>query len=694
MEEPPLAYDGRGRFLALDAGGITQAEEQAAIRQILGFARGGRLDEAALALRQAAARGAGGPVFSALAGAVECHRGQWAAALPHLQVAHQGQPQDSTVRVHLAEALYHTGRSAEALALCEEAAARADRSLRLARLGGHLAQEAGDFPRAVALYRIALAGDERDWSGWNNLGNALAALEDWPEAVAALRKAAALVPDSAPIRLNLARTLMDAGETAEGEAMLRDLARTCPNEAPVHYALFDLLRQKGEAEAAHQAIETAARLAPDDAAIQADLGQHAALLARFDEVEAPLRAALAIDPSLASAWVALASLLERLNREDEIEPLREAAAGHIDAPSLAFIDALRHKRAHRYEEALAALEAAGEDTAVASQRHHLRGVLLDRLGRYDEAFAAFAAMNDDLATDLSDPRGRGAGFRAEVEEGTALLTPEWLAGWSAFAPAITRPAPIFLLGFPRSGTTLLDTMLMAEPRVQVLEEASIIADLEAELGGMAALPGLSASQIKAAREAYFTRAGEIADLAPDTIVLDKHPMHLCHAPFIRRLFPEARFVLALRHPCDVLLSCWLTNFRLNNAMASFLDLEDAAALYDAAFGQWEKARALLNLPVGEVVYERLVEDSEGELRPLFDWLGLAWPEAGMDHREAARARGTVITASYAQVTEPIYKRASGRWRRYEAHLAPVAQRLSGWIERFGYADGAIPPRAR
>lgn len=672
--------------MSLDAGGMTQADEQETIRQIVTLARAGRMDEAAIAVRRAAARGAGGPVFAALAGAVEFHRGQFADAIPHLRAAHHAQPADNTVRANLAEALYRTGAGDAALALCEEGAARADRSLRLARIGGHLAQEAGDFARAAVLYRIALAGDGRDWSGWNNLGNALSALEDWDGAIAALRRAAELVPDSAPVRLNLGKTLIEAGHGEEGEAMLRALLREFPQEAAPHYAMFDVLCGAGDADGAHRAIAEAARLAPEDAQIQADFGQHAAMMGLFDEVEAPLRKALAIDPSIAQAWVALASLLERVNREDEIEPLRAEAAGHVDAASLSFIDALRHKRAHRYDEALAALEAAGEETVSAAQRHHLRGVLLDRLGRYDEAFAAFAAMNAEFAADPTDPRGRGARYRAEIDEGAALLTPAWRAGWGAFTPTPTRPAPIFLLGFPRSGTTLLDTMLMAEPRVRVLEEAPIIAEIEAQLGGIAALPGLSADQIEEARALYFARAGALADLAPDSIVLDKHPMHLRHAPTIARLFPESRFILALRHPCDVVLSCWLTNFRLNNAMASFLDLEDAAALYEAAFGQWEKARALLDLPVGEVVYERLVEDKDAELRPLFDWLGLDWPEGGVDHREAARARGTVITASYAQVTEPIYKRAAGRWRRYEAHLAPVAARLSGWIERFGYGE--------
>ena len=667
--------------------------QQDAINRIVGLARAGRFDEAALAARQAQAAGAGGPVFAALAGAVEFHRGQYGAAIPFLQAAHKARPDDMTVRGNLAEALFRTGAVAEALPLCDEASARADRSLRLARIGGHAAQEAGDFVHAVALYRVVVVADAQDWSAWNNLGNALTAQADWAGAVSALRKAAALVPQSLPVQLNLGKTLVEAGEGEEGEALLRRLTRDAPQDAGAFYALFDVLRARGDEEGAHDMIAQAARLAPQDPLIQADYGQHAAMIARFGEVEAPLRAALAADPSMAQAWVGLASLLERLNREDELDPLREEAAGHgIDAASLSFIDALRFKRAHAYEDALAALAAAGEAVVTPAQRHHLAGVLLDRLGRHDEAFASFAAMNKDFAADASQPRQRGALYREGIRAGTAQITPEAFAPWADYRPEQTRPAPIFLLGFPRSGTTLLDTMLMAEPRVKVLEEEGIIDRLEADLGGVAGLAALTPEQIAAARARYFEEAGKVADLAPDSIILDKHPMHLRHAPIIRRLFPESRFILALRHPCDVLLSCWLTNFRLNNAMSSFLDLEDAADLYDAAFAQWTRACEVMDLPVGTVVYERLVEGAEDELRPLFDWLGLVWPDQGLDHREAARARGTVITASYAQVTEPVYKRAAGRWRKYADHLVQVEARLAPWIERFGYADGAVPPR--
>ena len=127
-------------------------------------------------------------------------------------------------------------------------------------------------------------------------------------------------------------------------------------------------------------------------------------------------------------------------------------------------------------------------------------------------------------------------------------------------------------------------------------------------------------------------------------------------------------------------------------MASFLELETAAELYDLSFSYWEKAAGLVNLEYRTVVYERLVEDSGRELMPVFDWLGLQWPGESHDHREAARNRGVVRTASYSQVTEPLYKRAAGRWVRYRQHLEPIFPVIEPWVKRFGYDlhDGRIP----
>ncbi|WP_395390709.1 sulfotransferase [Novosphingobium sp. BL-8A] len=661
------------------------------LRQIAGLARMGRLDEAALAVATAIAANPGDPALAALGGAVEFHRGRFDRAATYLERAHSLRPQDMVVRTNLAESYFRTGRNAEAFALCDEASVLAEPSLRLARLAGHLAQEADDLPLAIRVYRHVLAKQPDDWSLLNNLGNALSGNEENAEAVKVLQRAMKLAPDSPPIRVNLGTALLRAGQIEEGERVLHDAARDFPDDHVPMLTLATFYRDTGMEDRLYEAIAEAARRAPDNAGILSDYGQEAALRNDFGIAETQFEAALAIDPALGPSLVGLAAIYERSNREAELDPLRErAVAGAADAQTLAFIDALRFKRADQFDQAFEALEQSGE-VVVVSRRHQLRGIMLDRMERYDEAFAAFSAMNASHLDEPSRPAERAAHFRAGVARDRALVTPQWAAGWTN-TPPLERPSPVILLGFPRSGTTLLDTMLMTAPNTLVLEEEPFLAEIEQELGGVSALPALDEGAIIAARARYFERVAAHGPLGPETLVIDKHPMHLNQVPVIRRLFPDARYVLALRHPCDVLLSCFITNFRNNNAMSNFLDLETAAEFYDLAFSYWQQVRAVFDLPVQTVVYERLVADQARELEPLFDWLGLPWQGESFDHRTAARSRGVVRTASYAQVTEPVYTRAAGRWRRYERHLAPIFETLKPWAEGFGYSldDNRVP----
>lgn len=159
---------------------------------------------------------------------------------------------------------------------------------------------------------------------------------------------------------------------------------------------------------------------------------------------------------------------------------------------------------------------------------------------------------------------------------------------------------------------------------------------------------------------------------------------MARAPLLHRLFPDAKVILVERHPCDVVLSCFMANFQLNPAMRSFVDLEEAARTYDAVFDLWTRATDLLPINVHRVRYERMVEDLETEMRALLSFLGRQWDPAVLDNQASAARREHIRTASYAQVVEPIYKRSSGRWQRYREHLKPVLPILSRWAERMEY----------
>jgi Flp pilus assembly protein TadD len=664
------------------------------LSQIAGLARSGRMDEAAVLVENARHRSKGDPVLAALGGAIEFHRGKFDRAVPLLREAHASKPDDITVRANLAEALFRTDDTAAALALCDAASCLADRSLRLARLGGFLAQQAEDFETAIERYRHVVTVDPNDWSSWNNLGNSYSSIGKFADAVESLDRAVKLAPDSQPIRVNLGNILLARGDLGSAEIVLKEAAENDPTDHVPLLSLFTLYRKSGrEDDAAYDAMVEAVGRKPEDAKILDEAAHEASRVHKYDEAIALYWRAIEAQPGMGSAYTGLASVFDRVNREAELEPLRaRAVAEAAPAQHVEFVDALRYKREGQIEEAFAALERSGEVVGKA-RRMHLRGTMLDRIGRHEEAFEAFVEMNQHAQDDPGEPRARGAEYRNYVRTSCDLLTPEWVAGWSSPpSPDPARPSPIFLAGFPRSGTTLLDTMLMADPRALVLEEEPFIAELERAVGGVEALASLDEAALVSHRASYWERVAERGALTPETIVIDKQPLHANKIQTIMRFFPDARIILALRHPCDVLLSCFLTNFKTNHAMSNFLDLHEAAELYDMTFRQLERAKEVFGFRIGTVVYERLVEDKTRELRPLFEWLGMEWPGDEADHRDAARARGVVRTASYSQVTEPLYKRAAGRWTRYRAQLEPIIPVLKPWIDKFGYSldDGRHP----
>ncbi len=671
---------------------MQDSEVAAQLGQVAQLARSGRVDEAALTVMQMRQGGNADPRLAALGGAIEFHRGAFERAIPLLAEANSHFPEDRTVRANLAESYYHAGDLAAARAICTAEAAGNDPSLRLERLRGFLAQEAEDYAAAVEAYQRVVSVEPTDWSSWNNLGNSFNALEDFAAAVDALRRALDLNPQSQAIRINLGNTLFYSGDPLGAEAVLKEAAERDQTDTTPLRELFGQYVNTARDKEALEVIRQAAGLEPANALLQAELGRQASKENLYPEANAAFEAALVIEPTLPEALVGLASNHERTNQEDLLEPLRDrAVAAGAEPAVIAFIDSLRFKRSGDYEQALECLEEAG-DVGSSGRSLHLRGVLLDRSKRYDEAFSCFVEMNESTADHLSQPRERAKIYAESASQSLALLNSGWVDTWTPPSMPEGRRSPIFIGGFPRSGTTLLDTILMADKNVVVLEEEPFIPIMQNEVGGLEALAKLTPDDLAEARENYWRRVEEQAALGPDSIVVDKQPLHTNNIPAIVRLFPDAKFILAMRHPCDVLLSCFLTNFRTNNAMSNFLDLHDAANLYDLTFTHWEKAREVFDLPVKTVVYERLVLDTPRELRPLFDWLGLDWPGDDLDHREAARARGVVHTASYAQVTEPIYARAMGRWHNYVEHLAPVLDKLRPWVEKYGYSleDGRIP----
>jgi hypothetical protein len=280
---------------------------------------------------------------------------------------------------------------------------------------------------------------------------------------------------------------------------------------------------------------------------------------------------------------------------------------------------------------------------------------------------------------------KGATYRRRIRDLTGTIAPAWTKRLRTLGPGARR-TPAFLVGFPRSGTTLLDTFLMGHRDTEVLEEFNMLRAAESVLGNVARLPDRSPEQLERARRAYFAELDRHVDRDFSGLIIDKLPLNMLGLPVIHSLFPDARIIFAQRHPCDCVLSGFMQSFQLSDAMASFLTIEDSADFYDAAMTLFIASRDALPIALHSLVYEELVADPEAALRPLIDFLGLEWRPELLDHRSTAKARGAIITPSYDQVVQPLSKAPSGRWRRYEKQLGPVLPVLLPWAERLGYTN--------
>jgi tetratricopeptide (TPR) repeat protein len=644
----------------------------------------GRFEEACSMAEQALASGGDSIAINTLLGMLRLDLDQPERALAHLEFAHEQRPFDLKVATDLSRALTALERFDRVLEVASRERAFADPTLQLARIRGAIAVQVRDFATAREALEHVVAAAPDDWESWNNLGNALVGAEEFEDSADAYERALVINSSSAETRLNYGNALRHVGRVEEAEAIFRELAGEFPDGVLPLRDLHQLLRDNGRDQEALEAIEAAVARAPDSVHLLIDKAKQLAQLQRMNDAEATYRQVLEIDPSNVDAYVGLAVVLELTNRTSELASLADEAEKREIGDAVNLIHGFHHLRTKQFEAGLTALESVPAHLEPA-RRLHLQGQLLEGAGRYDEAFDAFARMNEEFRADASRPEERGAGYRNQIRKFHDSVTAQWVGKWRPEANADDRPAPVFLVGFPRSGTTLLDTMLMSHPAIEVLEEEPPLRTAIQLVPSFAGLPAMPDGEIAAARDRYFEAVESIRPHAGGKLLVDKNPLTMNLLPFVRRLFPDARIILALRHPCDVVLSCFMANFRTNEGMSSFVRLETAAELYDASFGYYEHAQQLAPLSAHTVLYENIVVDRARELRALFDFLGLDWHDAVLDHQATALKRGRIKTASYAQVVEPIYTRSAGRWRNYRKHLEPVLPVLRPWIDKFGYS---------
>jgi Flp pilus assembly protein TadD len=614
-------------------------------REAIEYARRRDFDRALSTGKRALEQHGGEMGLQLFVGLLHTRRMEFDEALPHLRAAVELAPTDAAATLELARALMAVGHLDEAAQFLSQE--------RLPKRGSQLLRAAissrkGDLTDAIAAFRALVESDPNDFESWANLGVALLNARNASAAADALGRSLQLRPDRPRVVDKWAEAHVAAGT---GEQALAEIA----------------LARKRQADDNFLAVP-AARLHD--------------LLGRPQRALNELERALEVEPHNGAALAVLADLHERQNRVESfattVERLERAAP---DAELLPFLKATLALRQGKLEEALTFARTASPVTDPGS-RANLIGKICDRLGRGEDAWDAYSAMNREDARAVAGAAAEASEYRRQLDSQLRQLTLHGSTNWTRANGPDNLPA--FLVGFPRSGTTLLDTFLMGHPSVCVSEENPLLQTVSDAAKELKRLPDMPQAEVDRLRTLYFQEAAKYVPECKGRRLIDKLPFAMVATPYIHRLFPGAPIIFVERHPCDVVLSCYFNRFVPTGPAASFVDLVDTAKLYDRMMRFWLRSQELLPLQVHAIRYERLVQDPETELRQVAAFLGLEWSADLVDNRGTAAKRGFINTPSYAQVAQPVYKDSVARWIRYRTQLEPVLPILSPWAKRLGY----------
>ena len=501
-----------------------------------------------------------------------------------------------------------------------------------------------------------------------------------------------------PLVLNLsAWRREEAGDFAGAHALLQRALAISPGDVTILGSIGAVLRKQGHYDEALRVLDGVVAAEPRHAAAWLERGY--VLDAQRDDraATASYQRALALDPTLSPA---LGKLSDGAARRGEGAVARDyaqvALALNPHEPSAVFALAVLAVEARDGAAAEALLRPLLAGPLAPEDRTRsltLLGDALDRLGRPAEAFDAYSAAQAsfrDTFREILEPGPDRPSHRAFIETIRAQVL--------ATGPVATLPPDesvpgaaathVFLLGYPRSGTTLIENVLASAPDVVALEERDTLAEIDATLlandGTMPPLDTLDPVELTRLRTAYWTRVAALGGPVAGKLLVDMNPYNGIKLPILARLFPNARFVVMRRDPRDVVLSCFRVNFTPGAGAWALSDLAEAARHYDALMRLIDDARALLPIACHDVRYDQLVRDFTPTVRALADFIGITWTDDFASFATTAKSRG-VRTASETQVRRGLYN-GGGQWQRYADQLAPVLPILAPWVERFGTAD--------
>jgi len=524
--------------------------------------------------------------------------------------------------------------------------------------------------------------------------NALTAIKNknYIEAKNLLEKAISIQPEMFEANHNLAILNLQLGNLDSSILYFEKSKKIKPKFPQIYFNLGLAYDRKKNIDLAIINFKKVNKLDPNNPVVLHNIGH--LYTKKFETIKAEeyLIKSLDLDPNRIITYDELFSLYDRSNQIEKFSNLLDKAKKILSEKDLvSYYEAVFTYNQKNFKQTIQILENIDLKENYVSQninKHSLLAKSYDQTSNFEKAYNHFK-INNQL---MNESYGKGVNEKSFIELVTQRINffkNFNINRWKQHQLKDEFFQPIFLIGFPRSGTTLLDTILRTNKSIEIIEEKPVLRNFLRNLdikikNNFNHLDNLDKKFIQNMQNFYFEEREQYLENKKTKIVIDKMPLNIIYIAEILRFFPNAKFIFALRNPYDSILSCFMQQFELNPAMKNFTSLESSVILYDLVMKLCTIYRDVFSINCHFIKYEDLVTDFEKTTKEIFKFLEIDWSDNTKNFYMTAKKRLNISTPSYNQITSPLYSRSIGRWKNYEKEFKGLKNILDPWLDEFNY----------
>ena len=530
---------------------------------------------------------------------------------------------------------------------------------------------------------------------YNNLGLVLWEMKDLNKSLDSFKKAIKLNAKFAVAYNNLGLVYRDLDDLKNAEESFLKSIEIDPNNSDPFNNLGLIYNNANDTIKAEEFFNKSLNINPKNLQTINNLGNLYKNVGEIEKAEIFFNKAIDINPKFFDTYNNLMVLYERTNSNQKLKELIDRSKKKF--PSIEIVNLFEGQYLFKIKNFTESINILSKFSFSQNRLNHekLRCLIIaksyDKLNQPKEAFEFFNKNNQIELSQKKNNIDKAYALKTISKRMNFFISENINQSEFEIDKNINKAdQPVFLIGFPRSGTTLLDTILRSHQSIEVIEEKPLISNLISSLDKLTKndlknLRFIKEDQIQVLRNQYFEDISKYLNKSKSSkIIIDKMPLNIIYVGEIIKIFPNAKFILALRHPYDSVLSCFMQNFELNNSMANFLDIESAAKFYDNVMKLWFQYTKIFSLDLNIVKYENIVNNFDLVVKDTLKFLNLSWSDDVKKFYKTANNRKLISTPSYDQVNKPIYTDSLNRWVKYKTEIKSIIPILEPWLKKFDY----------